>query len=171
MISIKNKLVTVLALLVSLIGFSQHHKVSSEIRTFGGVDTEYSSYVYSGDATQSNTIIKNELYSFFDTRINLNVEEFSQNESTSTSYINFIYRRTSRLNNTLTINSNSSNNEKFPMIQGEDSNLIAIVIYRIALNSKEVIFYSNKTPVDRYYFNQQESINADFRNNFHLDNM
>ncbi len=133
-------------------------KVSPDILLDEGTvnQTKLSSYIYLKNE-QNHSIIKNDIYAFFDSQISLSKNDYNPEINPTTTYMFYRYKKTTVLNENFifNINANPDNN---PMIYGHNMDLIAIVSYELIGASKSVDFYSNTTLVKQYENNTERTI-------------
>lgn len=126
------------------------------------------SYIYLGNSTNKNAI-KNEIYTFFDSQINQNPEDYNPTVDVTTSYSFYIYKKTDVLNENFVF-VNNINLEDNPLINGHNNDIIAIVDYSISSNgTKSIYFYENRNLVKRFLKNREITLTSSMIQNLYLD--
>lgn len=140
------------------------HKVGQDMLLEEGTvnQTRTASYVYLKNESNYN-IIKNDIYSFFDSQINLNKESYDPTLDQSTSFLFYIYKETLILNSSFIFDENA-NPDTNPMINGHNSDIIAIVSYRLSGETKSINFFLNKKLDKIYAGNTEREITDLYRN-------
>ena len=112
------------------------------IESLGEVSQKsYSSYIFNGDPT-NHLNFKNIIYTFFDSQIDMNLENYNPQVDLTESKTYFIYKTTSVLNQNFIFNENSDPTNN-PLICNHDSDIVAIVTYSISGQSKSIYMYNN----------------------------
>ena len=100
------------------------------------------SYIYKGNLSDYGEI-KNQIYNYFDQKIDMNFDNYHPEIDPTTSYTLFIYRKTDILNESFNFETNPQP-ELNPLIYGHSNDIIAVVTYSLVGSIKTIYFYSNK---------------------------
>lgn len=119
------------------------------------------SYIYLKNETNYD-IIKNDIYRFFDSQISLKKEDYNPSVDPTTYFMFYIYKKTNILNKNFIFNENA-NPDANPIIDNHNSDIIAVVSYKIAGESKTINFFSNKRLDKLYSGNTEKAITASYR--------
>lgn len=142
---------------ISAVSSQNFHKViTNDVILFEGTinQTKVNSYIYLGSDTNNYDLIKNEIYNYFDSNINLDIDNYRPDIDPTTTYYFYIYKKTSELSSSYSIANNDI------VIPNQNENLIAIVSYSMASNQKVVNFYNNKVLVKIFDNNIEKTISS-----------
>ena len=124
--------------------------------------TKVNSYIYLGSSTNDYNFIKNDVYNYFDSIINLDIDNYRPDIDPTTLHYLYIYKKTTELNTSFNI-ANDDLIDNNIIIPNQNENLIAIVTYSVTSGRKTINFYNNKTLV-KIFSNSTEKAISDLDN-------
>ncbi|TGV00389.1 hypothetical protein [Flavivirga rizhaonensis] len=143
---------------------SLHKVISNDVVLFEGTinQTKVNSYIYLESSANDYNLIKNNVYTYFDPNINLDVDNYRPDIDPTTLHYFYIYKKTTELNTSFNISNNNLINNDV-IIPNQNENLIAIVTYSMTSGQKTINFYNNKTLV-KIFDNNTEKVISDLDN-------